>query len=211
MNMNMKKLLIIALALTSAAGAYAQGTIQFVNNGAGLKAPVYGINSGNPTEALQGNTSTGTPAGSTVYAGGGLVGTGFSAQLWGSAVGGSLQPLLDTAGNSLILTFRTTGGSAAGIMIANPTGLAAAVPGVAENGTASIQLRAWDNSTGSTWATATTRGQSAIFSSAPLGGTVTQPPLPTGLTSFNIATVPEPSTIALGVMGISALLIRRRK
>ena len=35
---------------------------------------------------------------------------------------------------------------------------------------------------------------------------------PTGLTDFSlVAVIPEPSTIALGVMGTSALLLRRRK
>jgi hypothetical protein len=36
--------------------------------------------------------------------------------------------------------------------------------------------------------------------------------LPAGLESFSLtAAVPEPSTIALGVMGASALLFRRKK
>jgi hypothetical protein len=44
-----------------------------------------------------------------------------------------------------------------------------------------------------------------------LGGGTLPPSNLTGLTGFNVPVVPEPSTLALGVLGAAALLFRRRK
>jgi hypothetical protein len=108
-------------------------------------------------------------------------------------------------------TFRT--GTAAGFVTApavNPT-----VPGVPENGTAAVQVRAWDNNGGlvTSYADALAAGRAAgfsdIFSVGPLGGTLTPSPNIAGLRSFNLTQVPEPSVIALGALGLGALLFRR--
>jgi len=82
------------------------------------------------------------------------------------------------------------------------------------------QFRAWDNQGGTltSWSQVMAGGGSIpggtsdifVFT-APLalgGGT---PPLTTGIRSFNLTVVPEPSLIALGALGLGALLFRRRK
>ena len=56
-------------------------------------------------------------------------------------------------------------------------------------------------------------GEPASVENAGLGGSHTPslPAEPYGLTSFSLVSTPEPSTIALGVMGVGAFLARRRK
>jgi len=58
-------------------------------------------------------------------------------------------------------------------------------------------------------------GQSAVWSQQAGSYTPTDPPTPPGGPAANvpnnITLVPEPSTIALGLLGLGALLIRRRK
>jgi hypothetical protein len=76
-----------------------------------------------------------------------------------------------------------------------------------------VQVRAWMTTGpggGATYELAQSRGASGIFSVTPASAPATPPDL-VGLTSFNIQIVPEPSTIALGVLGAAALLLRRRK
>ena len=75
----MKKTLITALILGVAAGAFAQGTVAFINNGSGVKAPVYGPETGNSTISKVGNTTAGVPAGVQVYTGALLSGSNFRA------------------------------------------------------------------------------------------------------------------------------------
>jgi hypothetical protein len=90
-----------------------------------------------------------------------------------------------------------------------------AVPGSPAGSTASLIVRAWETAAGS-FGASLTRGESTAFTSLPLGGP--NPPNPAipspdmrGFQGFQMVTVPEPSTIALGVIGIGALLLRRRK
>jgi len=76
-----------------------------------------------------------------------------------------------------------------------------------------VQLKAWMTTgpgAGATWEAAQSKGASTVFSVTPTVAPATPPDL-VGLTSFNITIVPEPSTIALGVLGAAALLLRRRK
>jgi len=215
----MKRNILLAVALLSAVGAYAQGTVNFNNVASGVQAPVYNPESGNTGAILNGNTSTGVPAGSTVYTGGTVSGNGVSAQLYGN-VQGTAEGSLQAMGSPVF--FRT--GGAAGFVTTSSTGAsgspgAVVVPNTAESGSATLQLRAWNNVGGtvnsfeSAFASPTgIWGKSTLFTVSGLGGAVVTPPNLVGLTSFNIhTTVPEPSTIALAVMGASAFLIRRRK
>jgi hypothetical protein len=96
------------------------------------------------------------------------------------------------------------------------------VPGVAPGAVANLVARAWDNTTGATYDAALIKGKTDPFKTAALGGDVdgdpatppaTAPGMVTGdPTGFqNIQLLPEPSTIALGALGVAALLLRRRK
>lgn len=210
---NMKKTLIqlmVCGAVVTALTAYGQGLVNFNNSATGLRAPVYMPQVGDPFAALQGNTSAGNPPGTTVYTGTTVAGPGYTAALFGGASQDSLALVATTV-------FRTnTTGTFAGI-VANPSNVA--VQGVAGGGTGWFQLRAWENRGGTitSWAQVqadptVNRGESVTFQVANLGNgsTITAPNL-NGLTSFNIHQVPEPSIIALGVIGLGGLLLIRRK
>jgi MYXO-CTERM domain-containing protein len=96
-----------------------------------------------------------------------------------------------------------------------------AIPGSTPGQSTTLTLKAWKG--GATFATATSRGE-ASFTTAPLGGINPTPPPPSltapdlsggagvGFKGLTVVTVPEPATLALGVLGLGALgLIRRRK
>jgi hypothetical protein len=225
----MKKQLLIAASLAVAVGAFAQGSVNFQNRvtggggGAqgGIIAPIYGMQVGDPLRELHGNTATGFPVGSQTYTGPLLAGTGFTVQLWGGP-GTENNPdnlqLGTTPGGTATTTFRT--GTGAGFVVALAD--AVVIPGApaGAGNRANLQVRAWDNLGGTitTWAAVMAaqgvvpHGDSGIFSpNFDLGGAATLPPNLIGLTSFNLHIVPEPSVIALGVLGLGALLFRRRK
>jgi hypothetical protein len=78
-----------------------------------------------------------------------------------------------------------------------------------------VEVRAWKVADGTTWEAAKAAGgnwgQSAALQLVS-GNAGTPPSLPavlTGLTSFSL--VPEPSVIALGILGAAVLALRRRK
>jgi hypothetical protein len=89
------------------------------------------------------------------------------------------------------------------------------VPGAADNATVSFTLRAWTEGaafpgTGLkgevSWSQATGSWNSAAVPAVPATGPAMAIP-----SSIVLGPVPEPSTIALGVLGAAALLLRRRK
>src|SRR5437660_10855785 len=95
----MKKNLLVMAGLLCAAGAFAQGTIQFNNRVTGTStaavvAPVYGVDPNDqfyPTAEKHGNGATGPttpiPPGTQTYNGQPLVGSGFTASLWARQAG----------------------------------------------------------------------------------------------------------------------------
>jgi hypothetical protein len=88
------------------------------------------------------------------------------------------------------------------------------VPGVAESAQGTFQIRAWRS--GATFATAAEQGTSAIFQNAVGRAPVGDPPpapSPAALVnapSFTVG-IPEPSTMILGLLGATVLLLRRKK
>jgi hypothetical protein len=199
----MKKALIALAAIATSASALAQGTITFFNNniinpttGATYRAGIFADSEPLVFGDTKGDSTVGAGAGITV----------------GLFLASAPTVPLGTA------TFRTT---SAQEVFASAQDLA--VTGVPPGATAALLVRAWSTSAnsfdnaklvvGAQW------GEQA-FTSKPLGGTNPNPPPPSfftpdmaPFTGFEMETtvVPEPSTIALGALGLGALLIRRRK
>jgi hypothetical protein len=182
----MKKIATLVVTLLAAVSTYAQGTVNFANAGAGINAAVH-------IDTI----------------GGALAGAGYMAQL-----------LVDTGGGSF-----TAVGSAANFIGAGAPGYfnggVITVGQVAPGANGTFQAFAWDSSTGVTTYAAALASWTAGLIHAGYSGAVTiatggagsPPSAPAGLTGLQpwTVTVPEPSTIALGVLGAAALLLRRRK
>jgi hypothetical protein len=181
-----------------------------------VQAPVYDVNPANPLEIKQGNTSAGLPTGTqTAYAGAGLLGAGFTAQLFAGPLGTADDALQPVAGTT---TFRTSTAAAGRVNALSSV----SIPGVAGGTSARVQLRVWENRAGTitSWADvladdSVKRGYSLAWNSLALGDPFASPPgTPAtmfGVTSFQLFVVPEPSIIALGALGLGALILFRRR
>lgn len=188
-----KKLAIVVATVAFAASGFAQGVVANSNRDLtrGVDAPVY------LADGVTGLTS------------------GYNMMLLGGADPSSLAPI------SGVSAFRD--GTGAGYWN-SPVGErtdGVAVPGVVAGETATFQVVAWDGSLG-TYEQAVADGRlnswgaSAIFTavtgSPASAGPPAVPAAPTalvGLTSFNL--VPEPTTVALGLMGLGLVALRLRK
>jgi hypothetical protein len=179
----MKKLLILSACVLATAGALAQGTVNFANT---------------PTTLITSlSTGLGVPTGSmTVGLYYGVVGT----------TDPTIMTLLKTTGIAPVLG-RYTGGTVT-------------TPATTAGGAAAVfEVRAWSGAYASYEAAVAAGnsivGRSGLVNVAVTGNPAGVPPTaPAGLgaPAFTVANVvPEPSTIALGLLGLGALLIRRRK
>jgi hypothetical protein len=179
----MKKLLVTLAAVLVSVSTFAQGQIIFNNRTPSGDAPV--------------SRPDGTGAGA-----------GITAQLYLVGAGGALTPLTPTT------TFRTTSAAAAFFVTdINPFTVQGVLPGQS----ATFRFVAWETSAGSyenAVATGALNGRSSTdvtitqLGGTPAGGAPIPPPALNGLTAFQL--IPEPSTMALGVLGAAALLFRRR-
>lgn len=207
----MKKTLITAALLSLGVyGVLGQGAINFNTralnlNPAAVNAPIYGPEA-NQSISLHGNHVTN--GGATTYNGVLLTGTGFTAQLWAAPAGGAPLALLSA-------TVMRPAGSLAGYVV--PPAFAPTVPNAVGGSQVNFDFRVWDNRGGTitTWAQVMAdatilHGSSGTFTTA-VAEPPNTPPNLVGLTSFNLWAVPEPSVIALGALGLGALLLRRRK
>jgi hypothetical protein len=228
----MKKSLTGMVALLAGAFvAHSQGTVSF-GNYLNSSYSYVSLKSGSKTTDIGGATgaSTGSAAGDV-----GL-GNQWTVQLYGAAGSGdassALLPLLQQDGITPVTAAMAQGTAST---LANPDGVAGTwasteigvVPGAAGGAAATLQVYAWYNDGGTitSYSAAKAANVPIGFSSTanlaslggtPAGGGASSPPafLPTGtagLGSFSVTGVPEPSTIALGVMGASAFLLRLRK
>lgn len=184
----MKHFFLFLAFFASGVGAFAQGEIVFNNRITNtLVAPVYDVEPSNQTLIQQGNAASGTPAGTQIYNGALLSGTGYTAQLFGGTTNTATETLTPL---SPATNFRTT--NSAGFIAAPPN--AVSVPGVPEGQRAKIQMRSWKNFGGTitNWQQVLAnpnipRGESTPFISLPLGGLFVAPPNLIGLQSFNLA------------------------
>jgi hypothetical protein len=183
-----------------------------------------------------GNTGTASSGGSAAYTGGALGGsaTAAGAYLYNNGNDYSVElfaaPGLNAPVSALqpvtqyVTTIATTTAKTGQFKTISPPG-DTGIPSTPA-GTATIALVAWYNGAGT--ATTYTSYAAALAAGVPTGislpdndsalGGIGGPPASTpidmqGLESFSLvaAPVPEPSTIALGVIGASTLLFRRRK
>jgi len=220
----MKKVLLVTSGLLLALGAFGQGVINFNNRVTGsVIAPIFGVDPSDPHTLKQGNPASYNPApvptGTQNYGQAApLQGAGFTASLWAANT-----TLADDQLQSIATApFRVTTSATLWGFWQPPSGAQPTVPGVVGGGAdrAKFQVRVWDNRGGTitSWAQvladdSVARGWSTIFVvNAPLGQVGTPPNL-VGLEGFNLYTpVPEPSVIALGVLGAGCLfMLRRRK
>jgi len=228
--------------LVSAVGAFGQGAVQFNNRAtttggtggyAPVVSPVFGVDPACPTCPKNGNPDQtwysanyasapiAAPTGTQTYGGAGLRGTGFTVQLWAmNATNGNDETKLQLISST---AFRTqTTASLQGFNVFPVT--APIVPDTPSDPSsrAKFQVRAWDNQGGTilSWAqvvdgthNGVARGFTPVFLlDYQLGGGSITPPNTVGWESFQLFIVPEPSVIALGVLGAGCLfLLRRRK
>jgi hypothetical protein len=195
----MKRLLLTTLMSLAAVAAFAQGTVNFLNDTVSLSTPPDRfIRFGGGNGAL-----TGLPA----------FGTNIQVQLYYGASTATEASLVavSTAPARLRGSTSTATGTWSGGGFRTLQGFDFGA------GTVNLQVRAWDINFGATYDQAVLSGQgnigkSTMFqylipasSSAPGGDFVMK-----NFSTFNLV-IPEPSTLALAGVGVVALLLRRRK
>jgi hypothetical protein len=201
----MKKLILTTLTSMAAVAAFAQGTVNFVNDGVNLTSP--------PDRFIRfaRGASAGNAYGTNLAR---AVGTQYAVQLYygaSTAAEGSLIPLTAAPAN-----LRASTSASAGIWI---NGGSRTFSAGAEGATLNLQVRVWDINFGATYEAAVANannsssvGKSAIF-------TYLVPPstaapgafLLANFTTFTIDNIPEPASFALAGLGAAALLIFRRR
>ncbi|MGA2544348.1 MAG: PEP-CTERM sorting domain-containing protein [Verrucomicrobiota bacterium] len=232
----MKKTLLIGLFSAMALGAYAQGTINFNDRAGDATFHIYSPQTSGV--AQNGSTATDVPAGSFVFGSGSVLiggssgaaglpvnyglGNNFTAQLYAApGTGDAVSSLLPVT--QYVALFRQTPQAVlAGTFIPATPSPDAGIPNTS-GGSATVAVAAWYNAGGTITSLAEAQadlvpwGESLPVNLTALG-TVTGTPVPNpaedliGIQSFSLQTqVPEPSTIALCVLGAGAFLARRKK
>jgi hypothetical protein len=228
----MKKTMIVAALLAGALSVYSQGQLEFSDYAttSGFGIVIFGPQSfpnspvqvsfngysnleeqGNPTLAAYPQEGPLAP-GTTVYASANpLAGSGYDVQALIAA--GANQPLSALSLTGPVETGFYSGGNA-GLFLAS-IGETTGVPA----GPATVAIAAWVNN--GVNGAATTLGQAQAdgyaWGISSLGNVnLTAAPnmpaeFPAAVTSFSLTFIPEPGTIALGVIGASAFLMRLRR
>jgi len=192
----MKKILSLILTVGAAVAVHAQGTF---NPGTFNSDPNFNHGGGTVYDR---DISATTP----------VFGSGYQGQYYIGPSGTTDPNALTPVGPVTGFMGASIADPAAGYYNGDGSG-AVTVAGTPGGTQVVLQLRAWKGGAGSTYAAATDRGGSGLISIA-LGNVGSPASLPTAITTmanFGIQTAPEPATIALGLMGVGALFIRRRK
>jgi hypothetical protein len=229
----MKKLILAAFALTTAASVFAQGTIAFGNKFTGTWVThVWGPGTVS-TLSVIGIGSNDTPSGSTFVApaGSSMIGSAGTAGHYGAAT--TLAQLLDfngtTANEALLVQDGATTTFRTGVSLGNLAQITSTLDNIPVSGTgngtgaATLEMVAWDASATpngynlATWGTATSMnadeawlngliaaGKSGLFSEASLGaGIVTSPSASPN--SFNLYfTSVVPEPTSFALVGLGA-------
>lgn len=188
-----KQLLTLAFAAMATVASYAQGTIAFGNSvGTAIRIVGDSVNPANHTmsaaDQTRNNIAIGVfygPSGSTAVAEQ-AVGTGV--------IGASAGVLASILGNNVLNLYSIPGSSPDGGTVV------------------ALEIRAWNTVTGDVYGRTGVREVTLGPAAGPAqviwqGATATNPNRFTPL----IVTIPEPSTIALGVLGLGGLLLFRRR
>jgi len=187
----MKKLIPLLVLVAGTVTGFAQGTVTFLNNVTFASADPSGGD-----RLIFADSIGGTK----------LVGTQYTAELFAGADAASLVPI-----PASLARFRAATTTQPGRW--NFPAGSVTLPGVDVGGTIMLQVKVWDNASGTVLYDQASglKNSSGVFSyTVPAVGSPPAAYFMEGLHSF--ALVPEPSAIALGVLGIAGLLlIRRRK
>jgi hypothetical protein len=231
--MKVKKLFTVIALLAGSVSMYPQGLVSMSDYGSSFTIQIFAsqfVSSGAVFVSYGGystveemgtgpNPQLNSP-GTTVFAPGTALGTGYSVQLLAApGAGDALNSLVPTG--LIISTWYTSAGG-------NPTtGLCgfwyseenAAIVGAAPGTAATVALAAWDNEGGVITSLAAAQaadvpwGVSITGNVGDLGGGDVPPPnLPSSIESFTLAAlIPEPGTMSLCLLGASVFLLRRRQ
>jgi hypothetical protein len=206
----MKKLIAIAVLGLAAVTSWAQGTVDFRNGGVSFKTTanryVY-------FGAVGPGAGTPTPGSADPNR---VTGTAYVAGLWyvkGADQGAGIENARQV-GRTFAFRLPTTTDPNKGTWViaagASPT---FTFDDVAIGGAATLQVRVWDSVKFASFAAAVAGGEygaSAPFNyTVPAAGSAADAYYLDALRAF--AVIPEPSTIALGILGAASLLFLRRR
>jgi len=221
----MKKLVMSLSLLAGASVGFAQGTINWTDfispagSDPGWSITIWGPGTETPGGgAAPNNTSADLPSGSATYTGAPLSGAAFEVGLYVDT--SAVLVGADTATGTPIATSIFQTGGNAGTWFTGSS-LTAVDNTIAPGTPVFVELAAWSTSGGATsYAQALSQGVAHGLSGASTGTTVlgggSPPATPgtldgTGVQDFQLQSIPEPSTIALGVLGASTFLMRLRR
>lgn len=197
----MKKLILTAILSVAAVGAFAQGTVTFLNDTGTLTSP--------PDRFIRFGTNAAASLG--VAPGALAFGTNLQVQLYYGASTASDASLVAVTSAPARLRAATSAGVGTW-----SSGGARTLGGFDYgSGAVKLQVRVWDITTGATYETSNggIRGTSQSFLYN-IPATAANPPgdfIMTGFQTFQIDIIPEPSTFALAGLGAAALVIFRRR